>query len=199
MRRFLDVRSVHSCCARLELSLASRILLSALFVISLVWPTGLTGQNIQDLGRGDRVRVTPSNGPSLEGSFLDLGPRGLSILDASNGQYTVPVSSLRALEMSSGRRRGRGALIGGGVGFVAGLLLGAATSGDCTGDCDDPYGVGGGGLAEANATGMGALLGGVILGGVGAGVGAIFLSPERWVTVDLDSTGRIVPMVRLRR
>lgn len=100
--------------------------------------------------------------------------------------------------MSAGRSRKGGALVGGGIGLAAGLLLGTAISGDCVRDCDDFYGIGGDGLAEANATGLGALLGGVILGGVGAGVGAYF-APEQWVSIALDSAGRITPMLRLRR
>jgi len=134
----------------------------------------------------------------MEGSFLGLGPGGLSLLDSSEGEYTIPAASLRLLEMSAGRNRKKGALIGGGIGLVAGILLGAATSGDCVGDCDDPYGIGDG-LAEANAKGMGALLGGVIFGGIGAGVGAFFFAPERWVSIELDSAGRISSMVRMRR
>ena len=170
----------------------------ALLGLTLVSPPWMMGQDIRDLERGHRVRMTPSDGPSLEGSFLGLGPGGLSLLDSSEGEYTIPVASLRLLEMSAGRNRKGGALVGGAIGLAAGLLLGEAISGDCFWDCDDFYGIGGDGLAEANATGMRALLGGVILGGIGAGVGAFF-APERWVSIDLDSVGRITPMVRMRR
>jgi hypothetical protein len=199
MRLFQDVRSARSFRALSIRHPSSRLLFLAVLGLTLALPPGLSGQELRDLGRGDRVRVTPSDGPSLKGSFLGLGPRGLSLLDSSEGEYTIPVSSLRVLEMSAGPNRKKGALIGGGVGLVAGLLLGAATSGDCYGACDDPYGVGGDDLVEATATGLGALLGGVILGAVGVGAGATFFAPERWVTIELDSAGRITPMVRMRR
>ena len=199
MRRFLDVRPAGPSSALFARFSPGRFLLSALLLATLAWPIGLGGQNIRDLGIGDRVRVTPSEGASVKGSFQELGPVGLTVLDSSANPFVIPISSLRTLEVAAGRRRGIGAVFGGGVGLVAGVLIGAATSGDCVGDCDDPYGVGGGDLAEASAVGMGALLGGVILGGVGAGIGAVFFAPERWVTIDLDSAGRITPMVRLRR
>ena len=100
---------------------------------------------------------------------------------------------------AAGRKRGKGALIGGAVGLVAGVVIGVATSGDCAGDCDDPYGVGGDDLVSATATGLGAIAGGLVLGGIGAVVGAVFFAPERWVRIDLGSAGRVVPAVQFRR
>lgn len=199
MRQLLDVCSAVSGRALSTRYPSNRLFFLAFLGLTLASPPGLPGQDLRDLERGDRVRVTPSDGPSLKGSFLGLGPRGLSLLDSSEGENTIPISSLRVLEISAGPNRKKGALIGGGVGLVAGMLLGAATSGDCYGACDDPYGVGGDDLVEATATGLGAIMGGVIFGGIGAGAGAFFFAPERWVTIELDSAGRITPMVRLRR
>jgi hypothetical protein len=114
-----------------------------------------------------------------------MGPQDLTVLDSKGTPFTIPVQSITALELAMGRKRGKTALIGGAVGLVAGVLLGGMTSGDCVGDCGDPYNVGGGGLAEANATAEGAVLGGLVLGGLGAAVGALFFAPERWVKVNL--------------
>jgi hypothetical protein len=91
--------------------------------------------------------------------------------------------SIRSLERAAGKKRGKGALIGGALGVVAGAIIGAATSGDCTGGCSDPYGIGGDDLVESAAKGEGAVLGGLIFGGIGAGMGATFLAPTRWVKV----------------
>ncbi|MGW8267370.1 MAG: hypothetical protein ACWGSQ_13470 [Longimicrobiales bacterium] len=151
-------------------------------------PEALWAQALQDIGTGDRIRVTPSEGTPLEGAFQTLGLQGLTLLDSEAASFTIPVESIRALELAAGRKRGKAALIGGTVGLVAGALLGGLTSGDCVGECGDPYGIGGGGLVEANATAEGAALGGLILGGLGAAVGALFFAPERWVRVNLGPT-----------
>ena len=158
-----------------------------LLALLATWPLALGGQTIEELGAGDRVRVTPLEGAPLEGAFQQMGFQGLTVLGSKDTPFTIPLQSIEALEMAAGRRRGKAALIGGGIGLVAGVLLGGLTSGDCVGDCADPYNVGGGDLAEANATAEGALLGGLVLGGIGAAVGALFFAPERWVKVDVGS------------
>jgi hypothetical protein len=169
------------------LSKARRLLFLLLpLFAALTWgPEALWAQTLQELGTGDRIQVTPSEGTPLKGAFQALSPEGLTILDARAGAFTIPVESIRALELAAGRKRGKAAIIGGAVGLVAGVILGGLTSGDCVGDCGDPYGIDGGGLAEANATAEGAVLGGLVLGGLGAAVGAIFFAPERWVRVNL--------------
>lgn len=169
------------------LSKAQRLLFLLLPLLPAVtWgPEALRAQNLQDLGAGDRIQVTPSEGIPLRGAFQTLSPQGLTVLDARAGAFTIPVESIRVLELAAGRKRGKAALIGGAGGLVAGVILGGLTSGDCVGDCGDPYGIDGGGLAEAKATGEGAILGGLVLGGLGAAVGALFFAPERWVRVNL--------------
>lgn len=158
-----------------------------LLALLATWPLALGGQTIEELGAGDRVRVTPLEGTPLEGAFQQMGSQGLTVLGSKDTPFTIPLQSIEALEIAAGRKRGKAALIGGGIGLVAGVLLGGLTSGDCVGDCADPYNVGGGDLAEANATAEGALLGGLVLGGIGAAVGALFFAPERWVKVDVGS------------
>ena len=199
MRRYLAVRQKEVRRSPSTRFVAGRFLLFTILPICLFWTPGLEGQAIQELGQGDRVRMTPLDGGRTTGAFQGLGASGLSVLDSSGSPFTIPLSSLRALEVAAGRNRMKGALYGGVVGLVAGVLLGGATSGDCVGDCDDPYGVGGGDLVESNAIATGAILGGVILGGVGALVGARFFAPERWIGIDLGPSGRILPIPLGRR
>jgi len=187
MRRFLEVRAPGSSYPVRSLPLWLLSLVLPLFAELAVGSGALAGQALQDLGVGDRIRVTSSEGAPLKGAFQQMGPQGLTLLRSKDTPFTIPVQSIQALEVAAGRKRGKAALIGGGIGLVAGVILGGLTSGDCVGDCDDPYNVGGGGLAEANATAEGAMLGGLALGGIGAAVGALFFAPERWVKVDVGS------------
>lgn len=74
---------------------------------------------------------------------------------------------------ASGPRRARGALIGGGIGLVAGGLLGGLT---VEGDGDDGFG---GGLAESAATAEAVVLGAVFGAAIGAVLGATVFAPDR--------------------
>ena len=141
-------------------------------------------QTNPELVTGARIRVTPLGEKPLTGTFQGFGPAGLSFSDQTGNLRSLSNESIQRLDLAAGRNRLKAALIGGAAGFVAGLLIGAATSGDCVGDCDDPYGVGGGGLVEASATASGAILGGLVFGGVGAAIGAVFFAPERWRVVE---------------
>jgi len=159
------------------------VLLLLLTVLTL--PAQAGAQSNAELPTGTRIRVTPLTGQSLKGTFQGSGPEGLSLSDQAGSLRVLANASIQRLDMSAGKNRRKAALIGGAVGLVAGVLIGAATSGDCAGDCDDPYGVGGSSPVESVAVGTGALLGGVVFGGLGAGIGGLFFAPERWVRVEL--------------
>jgi hypothetical protein len=158
-----------------------------LLLALLASPAHLGAQTNPKLLDGTRIRVTPIGGQSLKGTFKGSGPQGLSYSDETGSLHLLSNESIQRLDMSGGKNRRKAALIGGAVGLVAGVLIGAATSGDCTGDCDDPYGVGGDGLAESVATGTGVMIGGAVFGGLGALVGGLFFAPERWVRVEFGS------------
>ena len=158
----------------------------AFFVAFFLVPAVLLGQGTGELRTGDRVRVSPTEGARVSGAFDGLSGGALTVLGSGDAPFSVPLGSIRSLEKAIGKNRGKGALIGGAVGLVAGAIIGAATSGDCAGDCSDPYGVGGDGLVESAAKGEGAVLGGLIFGGIGAGVGAMVFAPTRWVQVRIE-------------
>ncbi len=147
-------------------------------------PSALDGQTPPTAVDGDRIRVTPAEGLRVEGILLEYDSDGLTVRAGSRGAVVLPVSTIRGLEIAVGRKRGKGALVGGALGLVAGAILGGATSGGCAGDCDDPYGVGGS-LLEGAAAAEGVVLGALVLGTVGAVAGAVF-APRRWLTGTLS-------------
>jgi hypothetical protein len=86
----------------------------------------------------------------------------------------VATASLARFEISKGKHRqtGKGAWIGAAVGAVVGVVLGAATYEECNGCLTPDPGLGGS-----------ALIGGGLLGLLGAGIGAITgsqITAERW-------------------
>lgn len=164
---------------------AVRVLLCLLALVSFARPTDLPGQDIQSVKPGNRIRLIPVDGAEMKGIFLGLGPGGLSLQGSSVSPFIIPVSSIETLELATGHKRMKAAFIGGGIGLLAGAILGGVTSGDCAGDCNDPFDTGGGGLAESRASAEGAILGGLVLGGLGAAAGAIFFAPEKWTKIQL--------------
>lgn len=74
---------------------------------------------------------------------------------------------------TGGRRRARGALIGGGIGLVAGGILGGLTV--TSDDGGDGFG---GSLAEGAATAEAVMLGAVVGAGLGAILGATVFAPK---------------------
>jgi hypothetical protein len=84
------------------------------------------------------------------------------------------LAQARALltQEENGRRRGRGALWGAGIGLVAGGLLAGLSV-----ETEDDTGLGGG-LTEASATGEAVVLGAVVGAGIGALLGATIFAPS---------------------
>ena len=98
-----------------------------------------------------------------------LSPLAGSVLHGSPSAWLEPPQAV-------GHDRRRGAFWGGGIGFVAGGLLGGltATSGD-----EDDFGSS---LTESAVTGEAVLLGAVVGAGIGALVGATLLAPSHRLT-----------------
>jgi hypothetical protein len=131
------------------------------------------------LESGARIRVTASNSSPARrtGSFVSLDGDSLRYTAAAaDSIVTLPLGSVARLERSTGRHSGagRGAAIGGLIGGGLGLALGLAASSEE----NSFYEVGGEDVAVVT----------VLLGAVGAGVGALIGSGskrDRWETVSL--------------
>ena len=159
------------------------LLLLALFSL----PGVALAQSGHELVPGSRIRVTQFEIPALTGTFQSSGATGLTMTESGESPRVIANQSIERLELSTGKNRATPALIGGAVGLVAGVVLGGLTSGDCAGDCDDPYGVGGSDLGSANATATGALIGGVVFGGLGALLGGTLFASENWTQLSIPA------------
>lgn len=158
---------------------SKRVLIALL--LSLAWGTHASAQESAPLIRGDRLRLSPESLTPFQGMLESTSIEGLTLVDDHGQSAYVPYAMLLKLEKAAGRNRRRGALIGGTVGFFVGAVVAVATS-ECA-DCDDPYGIGDEGLIGAASAGTGAILGGILFGGLGAIVGGVFAAPERWIEV----------------
>jgi hypothetical protein len=148
-----------------------RPLLLALLGFLLLAPHALAAQDATQawlLAPGRRVRVAYAGEDARIGTLIALAPDTLAV-EWANGGGTARMARTRVtkLDVSRGMRpgeKGSRAKVGFAVGAGLGLLIGAVSSksnSDCVGVCDD--------VASGHATGIGALL----LGGIGAAVGAV--------------------------
>lgn len=95
----------------------------------------------------------------------------------------------------AGPARGRGALWGGGIGLVAGGLLGALSV-----SSDESDGDFGGSLVESSATGEAVVLGALVGAGIGAVLGATVFAPSpSAVESNAGLTLSIVPVAAMDR
>ena len=129
---------------------------------------------------GSRIRVTvvdPGKGSTkrLTGTVVASGDTTLTVqTNKSKPPLVIPRANIAGLETSvQPSRKGRGALIGLGVGAFMGAMMGFASG-------DDPDGLISF-TAEAKA-GMGA----IVLGPLGAIIGALAAPGERWEAVPTD-------------
>jgi hypothetical protein len=152
-----------------------RCTIAALILALLAPPLALT-QDAPTLVPGATVRAKTNGtgGNWIRGELVAMTTDTVFIREAG-GDRTValPTGTLTQLQVSRGigTRTGKGALLGLGVGAGTGLLLGVATSLEgCEGFCQD---------VEPGQI----LVVAVLLGGVGAGIGALIGSTsrgERW-------------------
>ena len=166
-----------------------------LLILSLGLPAPMTGQAVDSLATGARVRVRlPSHGADwLQGQFVMLSADSAAIaLSETADSVRFAMESAERVEVSEGRHShaGKGALVGLGLGAGTGLILGLAASAEECGEwCVIEVGTG----EIAAVT--------VMLGAVGAGIGALigsFSHGERWRQVDLHPSepARLAPIAR---
>ncbi len=149
-----------------------------LFVICA---SAAVAQQPQPIPVGSRVRVTFTDGASGEASFdratgtlVGLDDDALTLLQTPTGPPLVlPRSGVAGMELSLRRgNRGKGALIGLGVGAGTGFLLGMAS-----GDDDE-------GFLRFRAEEKGTIVA-VVLAPVGALIGLLASSGEQWRPVSV--------------
>ncbi|HEX6050522.1 MAG TPA: hypothetical protein VFZ21_14680 [Gemmatimonadaceae bacterium] len=157
---------------------------AAILALSLVLPSASAGA--QQLSPGTRVRVkSTSLVAPIIGAFQGMRRDTLVIMEEgmSAQQWTFASASVDRLEVSTGVKRGnrgpitRWALIGAGVGAVAGVLA--------------AYALEGSGDSEYNN-----ILSGAVGAGVGAGLGAAWgwrVEQEQWRSVPLPRRVGVMP------
>ncbi len=122
------------------------------------------------LERGVRVRVETGPGERQSGELMSLTPGALSLQSSPEQVLNFLLTDVQRLETRK-RAPGYGALIGGGTGTVLGSLSFALL---CLA------------IADGGNSGAGgcAVVGGLVVGALGAGVGALLgLAVPRWSTV----------------
>lgn len=144
-------------------------------------------QQAISIAPGTRVRVRAANLVApLVANFLQMrGDTAVFIEDAAGrGVWSLHVSDITRLERSDGEQKSnrtyivRGAVVGGGIGALGGLLIASSLK---PSDSGKKYSRGASG-------GAGALLGAVIGGVVGSRFGS-----ERWTNVPLPRRVSLLP------
>jgi hypothetical protein len=150
------------------------VLLPALMLAIL--PQSTEAQALSRVPTGSRLRVTYStSSETVQIGRLEAVSETALVLYATGASRTIPLETIRRLEMSRGRRPN--AMAG-----VVGLLLGAVVGGvlGCAANRDD-YGVFCGGQSDTKVA-VGAAIGGI----GGAAAGALVFRRESWSAVDLN-------------
>ena len=137
----------------------------------------LHAQDTVPLTTATRLRVTTEyrDGRVEIGTYRALTDTTL-VLGRGTITSTLPLASIRQVEVSSGRKLG---VAGGVIGFLLGAAAGGAVA--CAANRDD-YGVFCAGQDDTNLI-IGAAVGGV----TGAAVGALLFRRERWRVVDVGA------------
>lgn len=136
----------------------------------LCLPTAIAAQE-HPRDPGQVVRVT-TDGEQVQGTVAGQTGEALT-LKTGTGSRTIPLASISGMEVRNGKNRGKGALIGAGIGVLVGGILAPLTSHSESCDCDAS-------LTEASTTGEAVLLGALVGGSIGGLVGAFVLAPYRW-------------------
>jgi len=124
---------------------------------------------VKALATGANVRITTGS-RTVRGSILRVTDDAL-VLGTGKSQEMFPQQEVKRVLLRGDSHRGRNSLIGLGVGAPAGLITGAVGHQDCTGWCI---------FYTSRGTDMAA--GAIILGGIGAAVGAL-IPTRSWLEV----------------
>ena len=154
----------------------------ALLSLSLVSiPATLAHAQVQEreIQRGARVRVSAPalSSRAVIGNFDTLSAESFSLISAQTDTLMrIPLSLITRLELSEGRRRGRGAGMGALVGFGASVVGGFLCQVACsTGN-------------DANFAVVGGLFLGIFVGlPVGGLLGGTVFAPERWRPISIPA------------
>ncbi|HJU73106.1 MAG TPA: hypothetical protein VJ717_05120 [Gemmatimonadaceae bacterium] len=165
----------------------------AVFVLSIaVFSTALGAQsqpnrNALPVPPGARVRVTaPSLVGPLVANYLEMRGDTVVLVEdrAGQGLWSIPYADIGSLHLSAGMKRNhtpyilQGAVLGGGAGFLIGILSAATFQ---PSDTSRKF--------KRVTTG---LVGGAIGAGIGAFVGSRF-STENWVPISLPRRVSVYP------
>ncbi len=124
---------------------------------------------VKALATGAEVRITTSS-RTVRGRVLRTTDDSL-VLATGKSQEMFPQQDVTRVSLKGDSHRGRNSLIGLGAGAVTGVIIGAATHQDCNSFCF-PYGSRGADMAGA----------GILLGGIGAAVGAL-IPTRSWLEI----------------
>lgn len=104
-------------------------LISVLFIL-LLHATPLQGQAGIGLGLSerDRIRVLTHAGERTAGTLMLVADEWIRLRSVRDLVREVPLTNVERLEVSLGRRRVLGTLMGAGAGLLGGVLVGAALS-----------------------------------------------------------------------
>jgi len=105
-----------------------RLIFVVFLSLGLATPAQAQGDIPLDLSPGDWLRVRMHTGERATGTLVGLEDGRLRLQAQEDLVRDFPVVDLARLELSVGRHRARGALIGAGVGLVGGYLVGALIS-----------------------------------------------------------------------
>ena len=136
----------------------------------------------QEVAEGTRIRLRfEADGPWSEGIAGRINSDTL-VLRSRDGtsERSVAVGDIVRIQRYTGSKGGKGALIGGGIGLVTGVLLGAASCSEDNFVCD---------------TGSGAVMGGLSLGIIGALMGlTVGAATSSWADVDMGLRAYVDPV-----
>ena len=149
-------------------------LLFCLAVISMA-ATALAQSNATDwntvkgLATGADVRITAGS-RTVHGKVLRVSDEAI-VLAFGKGQEMFPQQEVLRIRLKGDSHRGRNSLIGLGSGAAAGAIIGAAAHQDCSGFC-----------IFYTSRGTGTAIGAIVLGGIGAAVGAL-IPTRSWLEI----------------
>ncbi len=103
--------------------------------------TEATAQDTPPIAVGQRVRVSTESGATYVGSVGMVTSAVMEVQDEEGSQSSVPLSTVRRLEVSRGQKsaRGKGAVIGSLTGALTGAVIGFSLGDDPPLFSDDPF------------------------------------------------------------